>query len=191
MAGVPCKAGLDQGWLLMRYVRAVFFAALKVAAFALPAQAFTATWVWSMTANTCVPSSKSINNARYVAGSYVTHRGKSTAPIILYCPMSSVADFEPGTSWYLDVTYLDSNGSGGGAVVEVKVVKQNVQSGVTSDVWTFNSNDENTTSIHRSSVTFLHDFDFETHAYYMQIKLDRSSKAQTVRAYSVAVVTAP
>lgn len=175
----------------MSFVRAACFAVLKVAAFALPAQAFTATWVYSMTANTCVPSSKSINNAHYASGNYVAHRGKSTAAIVLYCPMSSVDDFEPGTSWYLDVTYLDSTGSGNGAFVEVKVMKQNVQSGVTSTVWTFDSNSENTTSVHRSTVTFLHDFDFETYAYYMQITLDRSKTGQTVRAYSAAVITAP
>lgn len=175
----------------MLYVRAACFAVLKVAAFALPAQAFTATWVWSMTMNSCVPSSKSINNASYSSGNYVAHRGKNSAAIILYCPMSSVDDFEPGTSWYLDVTYQDSTGSGSGAVVEVKVVKQNVQSGVTSDVWTFNSNEENTTSIHRSTVTFLHDFNFENNAYFLQVKLDRSNSSQTVRAYSVAVITAP
>lgn len=185
------NAGSGPGWFLMLYVRAACFAALKVATLALPAQAFTATWVWSMTMNSCVPSSKAINNAHYASGNYVAHRGKSTAAIILYCPMSSVADFEPGTSWYLDVTYLDSNGNGGGAGVEVKVVKQNVQSGVTSDVWTFNSNSENTTSIHRSTVTFQHNFDFETNAYFMQVKLDRSNSSQTVRAYSTAVVTAP
>jgi hypothetical protein len=168
-----------------------FLRAAGLAALALPAQTFTATWVWSMTANTCTPSSASINNAHYAAGNYVTHRGKSTAPIVLYCPMSSVDDFEPGSSWYLDVTYLDTTGSGTGAVVEVKVVKQNVQSGVTSDVTTFNSNNDITKTINRATVTFLHDFNFETNAYFMQIKLDRSSTVQTVRAYSVAVVTAP
>ncbi len=157
-----------------------------------PTQALAVEWVWSSAAVACTPTSGTINKANYSSGTYVAHRGKKTSVIVLNCPIWNVTAFAGNPNWYLDVTYLDSNGSGGGAVVEVRVMRQNLQSGVTDQVGLFSSNNnENSTAIHQSTVTFSHSFDFQINAYYVQIKLDRSSTAQKVRAYNVELVTAP
>lgn len=168
----------------MKHLRRIGLAVAGGLVLAVPAKADPA--AWSSSANGCVATSTSINEERYATSAYVTHRGTNVDPITLYCPVT----YPPAVSigYNLEVTYLDSTGTGTGANVLVRLFKQSRTTGASTPIASFNSNTQASTTVNLGAVTFVPGFDFAAYVYFVQIVMDRSSTSQTVRVYSVAIV---
>lgn len=150
----------------------------------LPVQA--APMAWSSSANGCVPTAASTNANRLATSSYVSHLGANVDPITLVCPVTNLRGLT-SIGWQFSLTYLDSTGKGTGAFVKAALMKQSRTTGATSTVVTVSSDASAVAAVNVRSAIIVPNFDLDANVYYVQIVLDRTTTAQTVRAYSVAL----
>lgn len=149
---------------------------LLAVALALPlsSPAFAADGEWTTVASACMPDESAI--ASYVndgAASYIANG--ITGDIILRCNVTSPAEFViDGTpDWNtLDITYNDPDGPGTDRAVIVSLRRVHEITGNSSTIMSFSSNIE-AAGQQLISPAFMHTFNFEDYAYYIQITLRR------------------
>jgi hypothetical protein len=139
---------------------------------------------WSMNGSSCVPNDTSIGHY-FVTGGSVTHRPNSTAPIILYCPISSTWGSNKPTR--LAMTYMDNNPQI--ATITAQVIRLVASNGTLSVISRVLRNDRDPELVGRHVETDLlpHNFDFKNSYYYVRVDITRTNAGAFAKLFGVSL----
>lgn len=128
---------------------------------------------WTTAASACMPDESAI--ASYSNDSAATSIASGiTGDIVIRCNVTSPADTVNPDWNRMDVTLNDPDGAAAGRAVIVSLRRVHEDTGASSTILSLNSN--NFAAGQRlAQEDFLHIFDFEHYAYYLQITLRRVS----------------
>jgi len=137
--------------------------------------------VWTHVPSTCTPDEAS--TGRYdVHVSAFKHASGATGQIVTRCNVVDLPQFGTGDVPALEVLYKDA---GSGAQVTVDLIEAR-SDGLTSVMAHFNSNlFPASTATQRHHITYSRSFNFGQSAYYVEIRVTRSSTATAPAASTV------
>jgi hypothetical protein len=140
--------------------------------------------VWTHVPSTCTPDEAS--TGRYdVHVSAFKHASGATGQIVTRCNVVDLPQFGTGDVPALEVLYKDADGAGTGAQVVVDLIEARPD-GLTSIMAHFNSNAfPGSTATQRRHITYTRLFNFNQSAYYVEIRVTRSSTATAPAASTV------
>ena len=139
---------------------------------------------WSMNASSCVPNDTSISHF-FVTGGSVTHRPNSTAPIILYCPITSTWGSNKPTR--LAMTYMDNDPQIASVTAQViRLVASNGTLSVISRVLR-NDRDKELVGRHIETDLLAHTFDFKNSYYYVRVDITRTNTGAFAKLFGVSL----
>jgi hypothetical protein len=139
---------------------------------------------WSMNGSSCMPNDTSIPHFSVTGGS-VTHRPNSTAPIILYCPITSTwGSYKPTR---LAMTYMDNNPEI--ATITAQVIRLVASNGTLNVISKVLRNDRDKELVGRHIETDLlpHNFDFKNSYYYIRVDITRANTGAFAKLFGVSL----
>jgi hypothetical protein len=151
------------------------------------APALAATY-WSSIATGCAPDSTSItkNRYRFSSDNAVLHQTGNVDAIALICNISP----NPGATLptKLSLTYRDSTGSNAAAQAVAELVRVKRSDGNPTVTAALSSDGFVATALNKAtSAPFAHQLNFESFYYFVRLTLDRTTTAQDVKAFGVAL----
>lgn len=167
--------------------RAIVLAALLLSGTAAMGRAEAATWLTPGAG--CVVRADHVGLAQQVFP-YAEFRPTATGQIVLYCPVTAGNGGIEGTNWKLDLYYRDTSATADGDFIRVDFVKMNLGTGIESGVAgcaLINSDPFVAPGYTIRTLNCSENFDPDTFAYYARVTIDRSSTAQTMWFYGLAL----
>ncbi|HET7680807.1 MAG TPA: hypothetical protein VFK79_11830 [Xanthobacteraceae bacterium] len=146
-----------------------------------------AQYLWSTTANLCVPDATTTRfNRHNVGAASVQHAAGNVDLIVLNCPISPFnTDAHP--SWFLRTSYQDSTGTNATAFIRARLYRMASTESSPTLLVIANSNSLTDTGFGWMNKQFFHIFDFSNYTYWVRVELDRSTTSQVVIFYSLAL----
>lgn len=140
--------------------------------------------VWTHVPSTCTPDEAS--TGRYdVHVSSFKHATGATGQIVTRCNVVDLPEFGVGEFPVLEVVYKDSDGIATGQQVLVDLIEARPD-GSTSIMARFNSNAfTGSAAAQRHFIAFTRTFNFHQNAYYVDVRVTRSSTATAPSASTV------
>ena len=134
--------------------------------------------VWTHVASACSPDEASFGRFDSHVSSF-KHAPGATGQIVTRCNIVDLPQFGIGEIPVLDVVYRDQDGSGTAQRVRAELIRSN-NAGTTSVIKTFDSNAfAGSPATQRRFVSYSHAFNFDTNAYFVQIRVDRTTTSVT------------
>lgn len=172
--------------------RAAYLLLLIIASALLIFPAQVCALTWTHVAGACVPDDESRNRYESVAARF-RHKDQHTGSIFAKCnvtnPMDPRGRLSGNPTWdSLEVVYVDPPGSGNQVLAEL--VRVSNRTGGIFTLATFDSNCDDCeadAAAQTRSVHFIHQFDFDSYAYYVLIKVRRTDADEANRP-SVSMV---
>jgi len=131
--------------------------------------------VWTATGNSCVVDNSDLD--QYEQDSFsLQHRKRAEGTILARCNVSNPLDSGANPGWgTLEVVYRDPDGRDNRSQVRVRLIRVN-NGGNTTNVAEFDSDEfPEAADPATQSVVFSHAFDFDTGAYYVELRISRES----------------
>lgn len=130
--------------------------------------------VWTTAASACtVDNDIAISE---VAAAELKLRPGSTGAIVARCNITNPLDSGADPQWNrMRVTYRDPDGTGTVARVNVKLRRVNLLDGATTTITEFNSDQFTGVSAQYRQISFVQQFQFLTYAYYLELRVGRTS----------------
>ncbi|HEY7042993.1 MAG TPA: hypothetical protein VH419_04925 [Nocardioidaceae bacterium] len=154
-----------------------------------PSEAAVADYtVWTSVPSACSPDEAS--TGRYDAHvSAFKHANGATGQLVTRCNVVNLPEFGLGDSQRLQAVYRDTDGVGTGQQVLVDLIQARPD-GSTVILARLNSNSFSGSQASQTrSVGYTHNFDFEHNAYYVEVRVTRSSTSTTPAASTVRLTS--
>jgi hypothetical protein len=160
---------------------------LLTAALFQPARADGTQTIWAVNGANCVPSDPTLQGMVYTIGSgSVKFAASATGTVTLYCAITYGAT----TPTSMDVTYIDSDGTGTDVQVDAQLFQVDLWTGAAHavDPTPFHSSDNADTGVAHHSTTFVESgCAMAGCAFFVRVDLLRSSTSQTAQLYSISL----
>lgn len=131
--------------------------------------------IWTHVGAACVADESSVGKYEASAARF-RHKGSNTGDIVARCNVMNPQDDGHDPNW--DVFEVVYRRQAETDQVTAELIRVSNETGGVYTLATFDSNNFGTSPDEQTrSVEFHHAFDFEHHAYYVQIKVSRTSSA--------------
>jgi hypothetical protein len=146
---------------------------------------------WTHAVNACAIDESDVEVAN-VSSNSLSHRSPRIGRLLARCNVETLPiTFQPGEILELELVYTDQDGPGTAYSVSATLLRI-TNSGAVSTVETVNSNTRpGSTSFQTLTVPFIHFFDFNSNAYYVEVRILRFDVVQTPAAAIVRIIGLP